>query len=344
MQQNVPGQDGRTPNPKWTFEDYRQGKIPIPPFLYSKRMLEYIYPVSFANPDFPTVKSWLAPTGLSQTLQLEKDSHFLWEGITSCVQYKATGAQGGDSDILLYRDLLISNLSYGDSFSNVSLCVRDQTGAGPNPQYFRDPVLIGPNTILRFQLGTRNGVPYTEGMGPYQFILFGRKVYGVTDEEYRLSRKRQWYSYGCPVGTVVTPANIQMPRDNQEVISYTRMFSDADFVCRRISATEVMLGIANYAAYVNPVEYIFNIRISSLGRSFFNKKLNIRNVSGGFNNAQFLAKGVTTQQYYPLASPFILASPLFIPRNSVLELRAESNATATAASGYLSLEGFKIYD
>jgi hypothetical protein len=344
MQQNVAGRDNRTIKPGWTFEDYRNGRIMLPPFLYSRRMMEFFYTVNFPNPLYPAAHTF-NPPGLLQTLQLDKDSHFLWEGITSQMDYIGIASEvGGDGAQLENQSLAIQNLSYGDYFSSgpqgTAPVLRDFSGSGSNPQYFRDPVLLGPNTILQFNMGAGSALQYVENQGPYRFALYGRKVYGVTDEEYRLSRKRQWFIFTCNVGT---GAPQTVPANSQEVTSFNRLFSDADFVVRRISGVLLNNEITTYNQTTGAGELLMNIRISSLGRSFFSKKLNARTITGGFNAPQFSTLG-SSAPYFPSGRPFELSVPLRVPRNSILEVRAEWNGASDLSTGFISLEGFKVFD
>ncbi len=353
MQQNVPGPSPLTPNPKWTFDDYKFGRIPIPPYLYPKRMLEFIYGVDFPNPGGGSVNP--APTQ-TQMLQLDRDSHFLWEGlaVTNTSFFASVGpldTYWGENVNMLGVDLHIYNLALGTSYSNITTEARNHSGAGYTQHYFVDPVLLGPSEILKLNLGEKQGAYFNNGAGPYRIAMFGRKVYGVTEQEYQMSRKRQWYVYNCGIPYSGIPNSTVFPSDGTEGISRTQIFADSDFLVRRISAVGLLYNIASVAvANGFDMEVLMNIRDTESGRSFFNKKINVRNFAGGRFAPQFgLGAGIYNSFFFQQAAPFTLAVPRLVKRNSILEIRAVvispvTNPTYTIGPDWLALEGCKIYD
>lgn len=330
MQQNVKGSLKNQPPQGASFADYLQGKLPIPPFLYPKRKMEFMYQYTFTNLPSSGV------SGNDKSVQLDKDAHFLWEGLSVTGLFPASTQKWGETTDLIQSNIHIYNLSYGDAFSNIATWIRDVSGPGFNAQYFKDPTLLAPATILRIVFGELGQVTTA---GPIQITLYGRKVYGVTDEEYALSRKRQWFVYNCPIPQTGTAG--VFPVNNAEIISRTQVFSDADFVCRRISAASLYRQILAMYGNSHPTEVIFNIRLTGTGRSFFNKKINLRTITGGFLTA---LNNTPTVAIFSPARPFTMPCPLFIPRNSVLEFRAEqSSATTEMTGGTVALEGFKVF-
>jgi len=329
MQQNV---ETTLPTPKSvirrnaSFNDYKWGKVPIHPLLYTKRQRFFAYGTTIVPGSSNALKT--------ADIAVDKDSHFLCEAI----QIYRGGAGAGGSDIINILNCgvtyySIQDLSYDKRWANDTVPIYDGSGLGSNTKYLTDPILVKPSTVLR--VGIDVGANGTFYVG-----LIGRKIYGVTDDEWGLVNKKQWYSYIMRFPTI--------PKGGAEQIVTTQVFSDADFVLKRLLGSlilgETLLQSVGGGANVNP---IFNVRFTAMDKNLQNKKISVLIGTGemqGFVNSQTF--GSDTVYSPSFGEPVLIMPPLKIPRNTIIEVRI-ANPDLNVDLGVplrMTFEGIHVYD
>jgi len=339
MQQVVRGYGAAQPLSRpYSPARFKYGGVPLPPWLEKKQQRPYFYGGNTAGGN--TTSNGLVTTFFSpvQTLQIDRDSHFLCEGIGLTATSNPSGSQSanfGGPWTLQVQDLT-SNLSW----SNLPIPQLDIAGGtSGNFSYFKDPFLIRPSTILRLNTSLR----YVQtNVNSLYYVLYGRKVYDLSLAEEKFFSKRHWYQYAVNLPTTLTHGNVLFTTELQ-------LFSDSDFVLKRISCSEILLAIAQAnSAAGNNDDVLLNIRDTSIDRSFFTKKISLRSVGGAwmvpiYNNNLNL-------WLWTNAAPFEFERPIFIKRNSILELTIENPAPSTNLSfstdnpGTVTFEGIRIFD
>lgn len=319
MQQNVettlPLPSGIPPN----FSDFKWGRVAMLPFLYTKRQRAFGY----GGTVFPAVGAALT----FATLQLDNDSHFLLESIQMWDSGQLNDPQRPVGTVQ------INDLSYGKSWSNNPIPFMDAVGMGSNPKYLTDPMLLRPNTVLQIGSNISNNTVY--------FQLQGRKVYNVTDDEWILWNKKQFYSYVLSTGGNISSGGAT-------VILTTQVFNEADFLLKRIYAnTFVDATYVQSAASSSDVNPIFNVRMTALDKSLQNRQISVLLNAGfmeGFLNTD--TGGGNTFYSKELGNAFPIHPAVKVPRNSIIEVRVANPNLAYVLPGpvYITFEGVHVYD
>lgn len=355
MQQVVQGPNA-APDQLATYKRYLYGRVSLPPCLYGKDQRPFVYGVTSS----PLVGIATNYTYGQASIQINNDSYFLVEAIN--IWPRVTTTSSGDLiQSIPQRSLLdvqITDQTYGKSWSNSPVNLLDIAGLmGANTKYLKDPFLIAPNTVLQIALRDRLGNGNTVS---FYIGLIGRKVYGLSDAEYRLAQKRQWFQYVMPsLGTTSNGGVVSgnLPKGSAETIQNLQLFSDADFILKKIYASDFFFLIAavNFTVPSATVDCILNIRNTSKDRSFFSKQISIRSTAGTMQPYTFVSvSGIGDFAGTIIGNGFEFRRPLFIPRNSILEFRmynpdAANDLSAAAASitpGQplrLTMEGINIY-
>jgi hypothetical protein len=212
----------------------------------------------------------------------------------------------------------------------------DGTGIGSNAKILTDPLLIKPST--RLQLGLLFG-----SNSPWYFALIGRKVYGVTDSEWFEINKKQWYSYVAKVPTLT--------KGNQSFLVQTQIFSQADFVLKKIFASEFVFAVYRQSqssgVSINP---IFNVRFTSLDKNLQNKMVSVLINAGQMQTITYNDPTISGLSTPSFARGFDVNPPFRIPRNSIIEIRISNPNLTTdlvpAIGTYtpITFEGVHVYD
>lgn len=353
MQQVVSGDSAAYPNSDADSPaDYLYGRNRIPPFLQTKRQRTFFFGEVIS---LGRVTNGV-PSSNTITIKIDRDAYFLCEGIN--ITYPSTPISQFNNLPGYLVDLQITDLTYGKSWSNDFVNKNDIAGNGFNTKWLPDPILIRPDTILQFTF--RNRAISTQDR--VHFTLIGRKIYDVSDAEYLFTQKKHWYQYVMPnVGTATTgtPLSGLLPAGNIQVIQKLQIFSEADFILKKIYSSDFDFLEANINAdlTLNPpaiTDALVNIRDTSIDQSFFSKQVSLRAISGNMMPLPFVGFTSFNALVTGIGNGFTLKRPIFIKRNSILEFRLSNPdpnyalaASTIVFQSYtplrITLEGISVY-
>jgi len=288
--------------------DYLYGRVILPPFCYDANHRQY--PYIYAS----TPTSVTSGTTKLIDIIIEPDAHFLVEGIQIVPSYVNTYEN-------VYLQIL--DTTTNAPWSNDTVNLRDFSGKGDTQKTLTDPLLVFPSATLRVSL---NNVGTT---ATFYIVLFGRKIYGLTNDEAALLMKRQWYQY---VMTLPTMTNGQV---NQMVT--LQIFNESDFLIKKMYSTDIINFVSGATAGSESAEIMMQLKDGASDQNFFSQSLAARLVVGSqyspYNNVSNFTNG----------SGFFLKKPMFIKRSSSLIGTFANRATTTATALKLVFEGIRIF-
>lgn len=315
-------------------DDYKAGRVELPAFLTGKKQQPYAY--KFESLMGSTLNSLVIP------IQLDEDSFFWVESINGFVSF--AGSPGGfflpNADVTQSFKFLLENVSDSRRYSNDYVQIGDFMGFGPVPKYLDAPLIFAPRTNLNLYCQQSNFA----NNRVVTVSLIGRKIYGMTSEEFVQLRKRQYFQYVLPLPSDLS-ANSYAKQNTVDI------YNDSSFVVRKMLACSVISALSSTSAASGASrEVLFNLRSTSDNYSFFNQRLPVRLVCG-MNVGQWLG-GTTLPSYgipndYGPMLPFSLPVPLLLPFNTRLEGTFDNPSPVdfSAVTTYkpsIVLEGYKV--
>lgn len=281
---------------------YLKGRLPILPSLRAKPSRPYIYQTS--------QDSLVAGAAATSIVTMDNDAHFLVEAIAA----KTSGLTSVQDKVTVQ----VSDTTSGQPWSNQAVRLRDFAGFGLSPKKLSHPILLRPSTTL--QAAWTSVASETLSI---DLAFIGRKVYGVTEAEEVISKKRLWFQYVMPIVRTST----------QRTDSTLNILNESDFILYELVSSMLWEQIVTNSGLVN-----LNMRDTSSDRSLSSGLVNACNIFG----ASAVEKVVTNGLYTIAGGGFKLPKPWPIKRNATVNFDVQNEASATQTFD-LVLQGIRIF-
>ena len=258
-------------------------------------------------------------TGTSGVLNIgtEPASDFMIESIEII-----SSLQTSSDDLFTVQ---ISDTTYGNPWSNVSVPGRDIAGIGYAPKILTYPQFIQPAATINVNITNNSG-----STAQFYVSMKGHRIVNLTDAERNLLKKRQWYQYVMSVPTIAGSTG--------PVLQQMQIYSESDFLIKSLLSWELTKATLTATQGGVSGEMMTLIRDLSSGYQLQNKPHAARLMFGA---SRLIWQNAATA--YVGGSPYNLTKPYLAKRNTTLEAQFTNLATSASGAFHLVFEGARLY-
>lgn len=317
-------------------EHYLRGDCKLPPHIATKRMAAYVYGGNVTVSQGTSS----APRRASLQLQMDADSYFLVEAI------QIVGSTGNIADQAVGFKVQISESTTGNTWSNGSIPWLDIGGDGTGMKELYWPNIVPPSSSIRFDFWRYNSA----GNGPVYVALVGRKIYGVTPDEYNFLRRRVWFQYARNIPWVdqtSTGGNTSNQYTGQKSL---QILNDADFICKNMLSSTLWYWSLGRIGAPDSIPQIGTLQITNTTSqdNLFSGATNALNVFGA--QGPLLINVTDGLRNVNQQGIFRWNNPMFMEKGSVWNISTVNLQTGSGGGGQprtgvdLIFEGAKVFD
>lgn len=299
---------------------YLTGRIPLPEWIKSKRMVPYVYGTYAQNQTLPKTYS----------VQMDDDSYFLVDSV--CIAIYQQGSPVNLYTYYINTLFQITDTTQGRPWSNAALTFGDVSGMGVSPRVLKEPNILFPGTIMRIYAVSGNA-----GFNNFYAAFFGRKVYGLTSGEVQFLNARLSYQFSLATGGM----NV-----NGKASFTDAVYKDSDFLVKRL------LGSSNYYSAVDNLTeppfqnsqsdgstgMTFNIFSQKAQKYMFNQPVPFAHILGSYTQPVIPWIQTISPTYgqgnLTFGDAYHLKKPFLVKAGDALEVQAQNL--------YLNPEGFSL--